>query len=117
MTVADIVESQFFTRLTASEAGGDGALAPEMVIESPYFRVKRLLDRLLAGLLLLPALPLIGVLIVAIRLSSRGPGMFCQLRVGKGGCVFTMYKLRSLRIDAEACTGPVWAVTGAGPRV
>ena len=46
MTVADIIESQFFSRLTALEAGGEGAIAPEMVVESPYFRVKRLLDRL-----------------------------------------------------------------------
>jgi len=46
---------------------------------------------------------------VAIRLTSRGPGIFCQLRVGLHGKPFTMYKLRTMYNDAEAKTGPVWA--------
>jgi lipopolysaccharide/colanic/teichoic acid biosynthesis glycosyltransferase len=75
------------------------------------------LDKVLAALLLIPGLPLLGVLIVLVRLTSRGPGIYSQLRVGKGGRHFTMYKLRSMRIDAEAGTGPVWSCHGSDPRV
>jgi lipopolysaccharide/colanic/teichoic acid biosynthesis glycosyltransferase len=78
---------------------------------------KTLLDRTLALLLLIPGLPLIGLLILLVRLTSRGPGLYSQVRVGKGRCRFLMYKLRSMRIDAEAGTGPVWSTVGADPRV
>jgi lipopolysaccharide/colanic/teichoic acid biosynthesis glycosyltransferase len=78
---------------------------------------KQLLDRTLAALLLVPGLPLIGLLVLLVRLTSRGPGVYSQRRVGKGGLLFTMYKLRSMRIDAEAATGPVWAGAGQDARV
>jgi len=78
---------------------------------------KATLDRGLALLLLLPSLPLLVVLVALVRLTSRGPGIYAQLRVGKCGKHFTMYKLRSMRIDAEAGTGPVWASNGCDPRV
>ncbi|HLK95227.1 MAG TPA: exopolysaccharide biosynthesis polyprenyl glycosylphosphotransferase [Nocardioidaceae bacterium] len=63
--------------------------------------VKDGLDRLVAALLLLLLAPMIVALIVAVRWDSAGPGIFRQVRVGKGGRRFTMYKLRSMRIDAE----------------
>jgi lipopolysaccharide/colanic/teichoic acid biosynthesis glycosyltransferase len=78
---------------------------------------KVLLDRGLAILLLIPGLPLLGLLIALVRLTSRGPGVYSQARVGKGGRVFTMYKLRSMRIDAEVATGPVWSSAGSDSRV
>jgi lipopolysaccharide/colanic/teichoic acid biosynthesis glycosyltransferase len=78
---------------------------------------KTLLDRGLAILLLIPGLPLLGFLIGLVRLTSRGPGLYSQARVGKAGRVFTMYKLRSMRIDAEAATGPVWSSAGSDSRV
>lgn len=78
---------------------------------------KIILDRGLAILLLVPGLPMIGLLIALVRLSSRGPGIYSQLRVGQGGRVFTMYKLRSMRIDAEVATGPVWSGACHDPRV
>jgi len=78
---------------------------------------KPLLDRGLALLLLIPGLPLIGVIVALVKLTSRGPGVYSQLRVGKGGRIFTMYKLRSMRVDAEAATGPVWSSDGNDPRV
>jgi len=76
---------------------------------SRYFARKPWVDRLLAGLLLVPALPIIGVLGILVRLTSRGPAWYRQKRVGKNGVVFTMYKLRSMRIDAEARSGAVWS--------
>ena len=44
---------------------------------------KLVFDRSIALLLLIPALPLIGLLILAVRLTSRGPGLYRQVRVGK----------------------------------
>jgi lipopolysaccharide/colanic/teichoic acid biosynthesis glycosyltransferase len=82
-----------------------------------YFRVKSWLDRLVALGLLVPGLPMMGILIVLIRLSSKGPGVYSQERVGKDGKVFTMFKLRSMRSDAEASTGPVWSAAGSDSRV
>jgi lipopolysaccharide/colanic/teichoic acid biosynthesis glycosyltransferase len=83
---------------------------------APYYRWKAVLDRTLAALMLIPGLPLLGVLVVLVRGTSRGPAIFKQPRMGKDGRVFTMYKLRSMRQDAERGTGPVWS--GAGdPRV
>lgn len=84
---------------------------------SGYHTAKGLLDRGAALLLLILASPLIGLLVIAIRLSSRGPGIYSQTRVGRGGKIFTMYKLRSMRCDAEAQTGPVWASPAGDPRV
>lgn len=76
---------------------------------SRYFHLKSVIDRLLAAALLVPALPLMGVLVALTRLTSPGPGIYAQVRVGRGGRNYTMFKLRSMRIDAEQGTGPVWA--------
>jgi lipopolysaccharide/colanic/teichoic acid biosynthesis glycosyltransferase len=77
---------------------------------APYFRWKGLLDKVLAVLMLVPGLPLLGALMALVRLTSKGPAIFKQERVGKNGKLFTMYKLRSMRCDAEAVSGPMWTV-------
>lgn len=61
-----------------------------------------------AGLLL--ALPIMLLVALAIRLTSRGPILFQQTRVGLGDRPFTVYKFRSMYVDAEANTGAVWAI-------
>jgi exopolysaccharide biosynthesis polyprenyl glycosylphosphotransferase len=63
--------------------------------------VKRAFDLLVGGVLTLIALPLIGVLALAIKLDSRGPVFFRQERMGRGGKVFRIFKLRSMNVDAE----------------
>jgi lipopolysaccharide/colanic/teichoic acid biosynthesis glycosyltransferase len=117
MTVAELTESKFLKRQSRSAVSGECERSQEVVIESPFFRTKSFVDRVVALVLLVPSLPVIGLLIVAIRLTSRGPGVFKQTRVGKGGRIFTMYKLRSMRLDAEASTGPAWSSVGIDPRV
>ncbi len=94
----------------------DEVQAVKTVIPAAYFHWKRGVDLLLAILLLVPALPLMGLLVLLVRLTSRGPGIYAQDRVGKNGRTFTMYKIRSMRHDAEAGTGAVWART-RDPRV
>ncbi|MBC8876209.1 MAG: sugar transferase [Planctomycetes bacterium] len=82
----------------------DAFVAPQ-----PYVRWQRAVDLVAATLLLIPGLPIIGLLVLLVRLTSRGPGIFRQIRVGRNGRVFWMYKIRTMRVDAEAGTGAVWA--------
>ncbi len=60
--------------------------------------------------------PLMLLSAIAVRLSSTGPILYRQVRVGLEGVPFTLYKFRSMYADAEARTGAVWA-TRNDPRV
>ena len=60
--------------------------------------MKRMLDVLASGAFLLVFWPLLLIVIVAIRLSSPGPAIFAQVRIGKGGRPFTCYKLRTMYV-------------------
>jgi exopolysaccharide biosynthesis polyprenyl glycosylphosphotransferase len=76
-------------------------------LERPAFRgarrvLKRLFDYLVASGLIAVLSPLLIALAVAIRLTSRGPALFRQTRVGTNGRLFTVYKFRSMVVDAEA---------------
>lgn len=64
--------------------------------------------------LLVAALPM-GLIALAIKLSSPGPVFYRQRRMGLDGHEFLLWKFRSMRVDAEAASGPVWAGT-ADPR-
>jgi lipopolysaccharide/colanic/teichoic acid biosynthesis glycosyltransferase len=116
MTTVDISESQFVSSLAALDAGRDGEPTQSILLESGFFPVKEAIERIIGFLLLVATAPLIACLIVLVRLNSRGPGIFRQARVGKRGAVFTMFKLRSMRLDAEASTGPAWSPSGSDPR-
>ena len=76
---------------------------------SDYFRQKRYIDFSIALLLSIIALPIIVVAVLLVRLTSRGPGLYKQVRLGLDGKPFTIYKIRSMRVDAETATGAVWA--------
>jgi sugar transferase (PEP-CTERM system associated) len=91
-------------------------LRPSWFIFSPGFRktrallvVKRALDVVVALIGLALCFPLLVLLAIAVRASSPGPAFYRQARVGQNGRVFSVCKLRSMRQDAEAGTGPVWA--------
>ena len=64
--------------------------------------IKVVLDRLLASFALVVLAPLLVVIAVAVRLTSRGPALFRQYRVGRHGKLFAIYKFRSMCDDAEA---------------
>jgi lipopolysaccharide/colanic/teichoic acid biosynthesis glycosyltransferase len=72
----------------------------------PVDRVLRALDLVLGSLLLILATPVIAVAAVAVTAADRGPAFYRGRRVGRAGAVFTMYKLRTLRADAETRLGP-----------
>jgi len=90
-------------------------LYPSWLIFSPGFKaghvrdaVKRLVDIVLSLVLLVFFAPVLALTAIAIKLDSRGPVFYRQVRVGKGGKLFKLMKFRSMRTDAEA-GGAVWA--------
>lgn len=78
--------------------------------------IYRIFGLVLAVILAVLLSPFILLLIVFIKLDSNGPVFFKQERVGLQGQNFFAYKLRSMRVDAESLSGPVWA-TENDPRV
>ncbi len=71
--------------------------------------VKRTFDLVLSALALLVLSPVLLALAVAVKVTSRGPVMYRQARVGRDGREFNMFKFRTMRTGAEVGSGPVWA--------
>lgn len=99
------------------------ALCPSWFVFSPGFRktrpllmAKRALDVGLALAGLVVTAPFLGVAAAFVTLTSPGGALYRQERVGLNGRVFTIYKLRTMRADAEATTGPTWSTVN-DPRV
>jgi exopolysaccharide biosynthesis polyprenyl glycosylphosphotransferase len=97
----DPAELAFNSRLR----GGKGSL----ILQSIY-------SWLLGFIGLVLAAPLMLVVAIAVRLTSPGPVLYRQVRVGRNGTAFSIYKFRSMYQDAEAGTGAVWA-TKNDPRI
>lgn len=80
------------------------------VVASPLTRrTQQFLDLGLALTGLLLSAPIMLLAAVAIRLESKGPIIFRQVRVGLNEKPYTIYKFRTMRTDAEQTTGAVWA--------
>jgi exopolysaccharide biosynthesis polyprenyl glycosylphosphotransferase len=80
---------------------------PLIHVEAPEFRgarklVKGLVDRSVSSLALAVLLPLIAFIALAIKLDSRGPVLFRQVRVGRGGQEFGVFKFRTMVVNADA---------------
>jgi sugar transferase (PEP-CTERM system associated) len=91
-------------------------LKPSWLVFSDGFRasrwtrfVKRMLDLALSIILGVLTAPIMLLTALAIRLDSQGPILYSQERVGENGRVFTVFKFRSMRTDAEQAGRPVWA--------
>lgn len=82
-----------------------------------YTPTKIAADRIVATVLLLLALPLILILIVLVKVTSRGPAIYKQRRLGRNAKPYNIYKLRTMRHDCERLTGPQWAAKSGDPRV
>lgn len=81
---------------------------PELM--KPWEEVmKRTVDVVVAGSILFFGFPLWFLVAVGIKLDSKGPLFYTQERVGRNARVFSMYKFRSMRADAEKMSGPKWA--------
>ena len=132
MPVADLLELRFGGHIIEEAASAYervcgrvclNELRPSQLIYSGELgpRHQTLLYQSLANLLMagtgaVLALPFALVIALAVKLSSPGPVLYRQVRVGRDGVPFTVYKFRSMRVNAEAETGAVWA-TRDDPRV
>lgn len=82
----------------------------------PAETVKTVAEYPAAIALFMLLLPVIGLALLLTRLTSRGPGLYRQSRVGRDGKVFTILKIRTMVHDCESLTGPRWCVPG-DPRI
>jgi exopolysaccharide biosynthesis polyprenyl glycosylphosphotransferase len=104
---------------------------PISLVRPPYhsriqLAVKRALDIVMAALLLVLTAPVVAVAALLIKAHDRGPVLFRQLRIGRDGEPFTLVKLRTMEVDAEARLaelrhrnerhGPLFKVSG-DPRI
>lgn len=78
---------------------------------------KRVFDLVFSGALLTGLAPVLLLLALGVKLTSRGPVLYRQERMGLDGQHFRMLKLRTMRVDAEAGTGPIWAAEDDPRRV
>ncbi|WP_347244399.1 sugar transferase [Thermogutta sp.] len=87
-----------------------------LVRPAAYFRWQPAMAWCLAVIMSPIVLPLTVFLVLLVRLTSPGPGLYRQLRVGKNGKLFWIYKIRTMYCDAEKETGPVWTAEN-DPRI
>jgi len=89
---------------------GAGILAIGIHLARRFFGLaKEVFDIVAGSVLTLACLPLLAVCALVIKLSGKGPVLFTQMRVGKNGRPFRMYKLRTMYTNAEVSSGAVWA--------
>jgi lipopolysaccharide/colanic/teichoic acid biosynthesis glycosyltransferase len=77
-----------------------------------YFSRKMVFMRILAGLLLICCGPIMLLAMLLVRVTSPGPALFRQTRLGKGGRPFDVLKIRTMYRDAETLSGPVLCQPG-----
>ena len=107
--VPDIFEYQLMHHSLTEIAGVPVVNISYSAIDGMNRVVKAAEDYILAMVLLLMASPLMLFIAAGVKLSSPGPILYRQKRVGWNGQEFTMLKFRSMPVEAEQETGPVWA--------
>jgi Undecaprenyl-phosphate glucose phosphotransferase len=78
--------------------------------------IKRVADVVLSLIIILVTSPFMLVISLLIKATSRGPVFYSQERMGLDGKIFSMLKYRTMTIEAEKETGPVWAAKGDSRR-
>ncbi|WP_080585403.1 sugar transferase [Selenomonas ruminantium] len=83
---------------------------PQSLVPSLETRImKRLLDIVVSGIGFICALPFMVVTAIAIKIFDPGPMLYSQIRTGRDGKEFRVYKFRTMKVDAEKYTGPMLA--------
>ncbi|MFT7686026.1 MAG: exopolysaccharide biosynthesis polyprenyl glycosylphosphotransferase [Candidatus Azotimanducaceae bacterium] len=110
LSLADFYE-KFWYMIPVHDIGNDWFLRSQgfSMLDNPISgRVKRLIDIAMSIILLAVSVPVLALCGFFIKLTSRGPIFFRQTRVGIQGKHFTIFKLRTMRLDAEP-NGAQWA--------
>lgn len=107
--VPDIFEYQLMHHSLAEMAGVPVVNVSYSAIDGANKLVKAVEDYVLALIILVMASPLMLLIAIGVKLSSSGPILYRQRRVGWNGQEFTMFKFRSMPDQVENETGPVWA--------
>jgi lipopolysaccharide/colanic/teichoic acid biosynthesis glycosyltransferase len=96
------------------------AAAPADYVVVPYSglycAVKRLFDVCVACVMLVLLGPIMLIAALLVKVTSKGPVLYQQVRLGSGGRPFRVWKFRTMVADAESQTGPVWA-SADDPRI
>jgi lipopolysaccharide/colanic/teichoic acid biosynthesis glycosyltransferase len=98
---------------------GSNAPLPGRCVPVPlprYLAFKRALDFSVALLLLVPVAPVVLLAALLVKLTSRGPAFYSQVRLGRHGRPYRIYKIRTMYHNCESLTGPRWA-TPDDPRI
>jgi lipopolysaccharide/colanic/teichoic acid biosynthesis glycosyltransferase len=112
VTPRPVLRTTAVTRLRPTPAIPDSPLPSGGIGD----QVKVVVEYVLTAGLMVVALPLILASIVLVRLTSRGPAIYTQTRIGRFGRVFTLYKIRTMYHNCESQTGPRWSPPG-DPRI
>jgi len=107
--VPDIFEYQLMHHSLSEIAGVPVVNISYSAIDGANKLVKVVEDYMLAVVLLILASPIMLLIAGGVKLSSSGPVLFRQQRVGWNGQEFTMFKFRSMPVEVEKDSGPVWA--------
>ncbi|HEY1376003.1 MAG TPA: sugar transferase [Gemmataceae bacterium] len=102
--------------LTADDPLRGNPAARRPALRTWYPPVRAAAEFVAALALLVLTTPVMAVAAAVVRLTSPGRAFYAQTRVGRGGRVYTMYKIRSMYQDCEKQSGPCWASKG-DPRV
>jgi exopolysaccharide biosynthesis polyprenyl glycosylphosphotransferase len=108
------IDPDLFESLLAETPLGGKTLLPvvsmgETPLSGSAVVMKRFFDILGSACLILICIPFWTALALLIKLESKGPVFYTQERIGLDGRTFKVYKFRSMRVEAEAESGPVWA--------
>jgi len=87
--------------------------------------LKRAMDLVIAAPVLLVLSPALAAIAIAVRLGSPGPALYSQMRVGRDGSLFRLYKFRTMVVDADERAGeliassahPAWLLLDHDPRI
>ncbi len=108
---SDFVEEQYLM-VPVEEIDANWIFSARLDLAHPYYHgVKRLIDMAASIIGLALTLPVILIAIVLIKLESRGPAIYSQIRTGRFDRPFRIYKLRTMVQNAET-TGAQWASVG-----
>jgi lipopolysaccharide/colanic/teichoic acid biosynthesis glycosyltransferase len=86
-------------------------LSGDVLVPASYFQWSAWPGRILAAIMLVGSIPVILGLMALVRLTSPGAALYRQKRLGLQGVAFDLYKIRTMRADAESQTGAVWCST------